>query len=146
MDENVQGIAPTGSAKFPLPSVDFIQDIILDVFRNQGKKRPPSGLGNRPQNPSEFLVGRRRNTAWSPSLARFTGLRAIVDDILWAYCLRPHVDVSCFTLAQRAITAFLALSLRSSGVIAAALAGPPFLPPRRPKATAYGFLRLFAMP
>jgi len=40
------------------------------------------------------------------------------------------------TLAQRASTALRALSLRSCGVIAAALARPPFLPPRLPRATA----------
>jgi len=39
-------------------------------------------------------------------------------------------------LAHRACTAFLALSLRSSGVMAAALAGPPFFPPFLPRATA----------
>jgi hypothetical protein len=33
----------------------------------------------------------------------------------------------------------LALALRSSGVILAALAGPPFLPPFRPSATAAEF-------
>jgi hypothetical protein len=43
----------------------------------------------------------------------------------------------CF--AHLAETAFLALSLRSSAVILAALAGPPLRPPLRPKATAYGF-------
>src|SRR5437879_4722125 len=41
------------------------------------------------------------------------------------------------------MTAFRAASLRCSGVILAALAGPPFLPPLRPSATACGF---FAMP
>lgn len=41
-----------------------------------------------------------------------------------------------FTLAQRANTALRALSLRSCGVMAAALAGPPFFPPRLPNATA----------
>ena len=45
-------------------------------------------------------------------------------------------SVSAFTLAHRACTAFLALSLRSSGVMAAALAGPPFFPPFLPRATA----------
>jgi hypothetical protein len=44
-----------------------------------------------------------------------------------------------FTLAQRAFTAFLALSLRSSAVMLAALAGPPFKPPLRPRATAAAF-------
>ena len=43
------------------------------------------------------------------------------------------------TRAHRAFTAFLALSLRSSAVMLAALAGPPFRPPLRPNATAYGF-------
>jgi hypothetical protein len=47
-------------------------------------------------------------------------------------------------LAHRAKTAFRALSLRSSGVILAARAGPPFLPPFRPRATAAGFFRLVA--
>jgi IS1 family transposase len=42
-----------------------------------------------------------------------------------------------------AMTALRADSLRSSGVIAAALAGPPFFPPFLPSATACGF---FAMP
>lgn len=40
---------------------------------------------------------------------------------------------------HRATTAFRAASLRSSAVIAAALAGPPFFPPLRPRATAAGF-------
>jgi hypothetical protein len=48
--------------------------------------------------------------------------------------------VLCF--AHLAVTAFLALSLRSSAVMLAALAGPPFKPPLRPKATAYGFFFL----
>ena len=59
---------------------------------------------------------------------------------------RPPIPVYAFAalaLAQRAITAFLAASLRSVAVIAAALAGPPTLPPRRPRATAIGFLRFF---
>lgn len=46
--------------------------------------------------------------------------------------------------AHRATAAFLALAARSSGVMLAARAGPPFLPPLRPRATAAGFFR-FAM-
>lgn len=53
--------------------------------------------------------------------------------------------VSRLTLAQRAKTAFLALSLRSWGVMLAARAGPPLRPPLRPSATAYGFLRFLAI-
>src|SRR5580698_1586962 len=49
-----------------------------------------------------------------------------------------------FDLAHRTKTALRALSLRSSGVILAARAGPPFLPPLRPRATAAGFFLLFA--
>src|SRR5438132_11038289 len=41
--------------------------------------------------------------------------------------------------SQRAVTACLALSLRSSGVMLAARARPPFLAPLRPKATAAAF-------
>jgi len=41
-----------------------------------------------------------------------------------------------FTLAQRANTALRALSLRSCGVMLAALANPPFFPPRLPSQTA----------
>src|SRR5438093_9191104 len=41
---------------------------------------------------------------------------------------------------QRASAALRALWLRCRFVIFAALAGPPFLPPKRPKATAAGFL------
>ena len=52
--------------------------------------------------------------------------------------------LSAFTRAQRAFTALRALALRSSGVILAARAGPPFIPPLRPRATAAGFLRLLA--
>jgi len=48
---------------------------------------------------------------------------------------------SVLTLAHRASTAFLALSLRCSAVNFAALAGPPFFPPLRPSATAAGFFR-----
>jgi hypothetical protein len=48
---------------------------------------------------------------------------------------------SALRLAHRARTAFLALSLRSSGVNASFLAGPPLRPPLRPNATASGFLR-----
>lgn len=51
----------------------------------------------------------------------------------------------CLTLAQRANTAFLALSLRSWGVMFAARAGPPLRPPLRPSATAYGFFRFRTM-
>jgi hypothetical protein len=46
--------------------------------------------------------------------------------------------------AHRARAAFRALAARSSAVMLAARAGPPFLPPLRPRATAAGFLR-FAM-
>jgi hypothetical protein len=48
---------------------------------------------------------------------------------------------SCFSLylAHRAATACLALSLRSSGVMLAARARPPFLAPLSPSATAAGF-------
>lgn len=56
-----------------------------------------------------------------------------------------ELDLFSLAFAQRETTAFLALSLRSSGVIFAARAGPPFRPPLRPNATAYGFLRFFAM-
>ena len=42
-------------------------------------------------------------------------------------------------LLQRAAAAFFAISLRFRGLKAAALAAPPFLPPRRPSATAAGF-------
>ena len=42
-------------------------------------------------------------------------------------------------LAHRARAAFRALAARSSGVILAARAGPPFFPPLRPSATAAGF-------
>ena len=48
-------------------------------------------------------------------------------------------------LAHRARTAFLALSLRSSGVMAAALANPPCFAPRLPRATACGFFRFLSM-
>src|ERR1022692_4938512 len=47
--------------------------------------------------------------------------------------------------AQRAWTALRALSLRCAGVSLAALAGPPFLPPFRPRATAAGFFFVKAM-
>jgi hypothetical protein len=49
----------------------------------------------------------------------------------------------CFlTFAHLANTAFRALSLRSSAVMLAALAGPPIFPPLRPNATAAGFFFL----
>jgi len=48
-----------------------------------------------------------------------------------------HGVLPRFLLAQRAVTAFLALSLRCSGVIPAALAGPPFLPPFFPSFEKY---------
>jgi hypothetical protein len=54
--------------------------------------------------------------------------------------LRPLFN---FSRAQRAKTAFLAPSLRSSRVIAAALAGPTFIPSDLPKARAYGFSRCY---
>jgi hypothetical protein len=43
---------------------------------------------------------------------------------------------------QRAIAARSAISFRRSGVRALALAFPPLAPPKRPRATAAGFLRL----
>jgi len=63
---------------------------------------------------------------------------------------RPWVYLSAgcsfaLTLAHLVKTAFLALSLRSSTVMLAARAGPPFLPPFLPRATAYGFFRFFAI-
>src|SRR5205085_8674387 len=56
---------------------------------------------------------------------------------------------SPLAFAQRARTALRALSLRCLGVSLAARAGPPFLPPFRPSATAAGsffFVALTAMP
>jgi hypothetical protein len=55
----------------------------------------------------------------------------------------------CFALyiAHLALTALRALSDRSSGVMLAALAGPPILPPLRPSITAAGFfLCVFGIP
>src|SRR2546422_11389379 len=60
------------------------------------------------------------------------------------YC-RMDYERSFFWRSHRAMTALRAASLRSSGVIAAALAKPPFFPPLRPSATAAGFF-LFVMP
>src|SRR5258708_6436386 len=59
---------------------------------------------------------------------------------------RARLPLSFPALAHRARTAFLALALRCSGVILAARAGPPFLPPFRPRATAAGFLFLAMVP
>ena len=42
-------------------------------------------------------------------------------------------------MAHRAAAAFFAISDRCSGVNFAARAFPPFLPPKRPRATAAGF-------
>ena len=44
-----------------------------------------------------------------------------------------------FCFFHLAMTALRAISFRRSGLKAAALAGPPFLPPFRPRATAWGF-------
>jgi len=46
-----------------------------------------------------------------------------------------------FATFQRACAARFAMSLRSLGLKAAALAFPPFRPPRRPSVTAAGFFR-----
>jgi hypothetical protein len=51
----------------------------------------------------------------------------------------------CLAFAHLARTAFRALALRSSGVIFAALAGPPLRPPLRPRATAAGSFSLFGV-
>ena len=48
-----------------------------------------------------------------------------------------------FALAQRASTAFRANSRLCSGVRRAVLALPPFRPPKRPRATAWGFFGFF---
>lgn len=48
-------------------------------------------------------------------------------------------SASRLAFSHLACTALRALSLRSSAVIFAALAGPPFRPPRRPSMTAAGF-------
>ena len=91
------------------------------------------------------LIRRNRNyarRAWGhisrsslPVLRRLAGpYRRFFFDFLWA-----------FSLAHRASTAFRASSRLSCGVSFATLAFPPFKPPRRPKATACGFLFL-AMP
>ena len=50
-----------------------------------------------------------------------------------------HFNFFFRLFAHLAKTAFLALSLRCSGVSFAARALPPFRPPRRPNATAAGF-------
>ena len=50
-----------------------------------------------------------------------------------------------FALVQRAWTALRALALRCSGVSLAALAGPPFFPPLRPRAAAAGSFFITAM-
>lgn len=49
-------------------------------------------------------------------------------------------DFLFFSLFQRVSAAFLAISDRCSLVSAFALALPPFRPPKRPSATAAGFL------
>lgn len=54
----------------------------------------------------------------------------------------PFAPFEALAFSHLALTAFRALSLRSSAVMLAALAGPPFSPPLRPKATAYGFFFL----
>lgn len=47
-----------------------------------------------------------------------------------------------FRFAHLALTALRASSRRSSGVSCAIRAFPPFRPPNRPRATAFGFFRL----
>src|SRR5262245_42942717 len=51
----------------------------------------------------------------------------------------PSSYFSDFAFSHRAKTALRAASLRASGLIYAALTGPPFFPPLRPRATAAGF-------
>lgn len=55
---------------------------------------------------------------------------------------RPGYAFVSLAFAQRATAAFRAISLRFLGVNLAARASPPFLAPRRPKATAWGFFGL----
>jgi hypothetical protein len=50
------------------------------------------------------------------------------------------LDFHGFFFPQRALAALDAIADRFRGPRAAALAAPPFSPPRRPKATAWGFL------
>jgi hypothetical protein len=45
-----------------------------------------------------------------------------------------------WTLAHLALAAFFAIDRRFAGLSLSALAFPPFCPPRRPSATAAGFL------
>lgn len=49
-----------------------------------------------------------------------------------------------FVFPHRAFAALAAIAVRFFGVKAAALAAPPFRPPKRPRATAAGFLRFGA--
>ena len=75
-------------------------------------------------------------------LARFRSIRitlALVPPFLVTEIAEGLPDL-ILTLAQRAVTAFLALWLRCAGVNLAARAGPPFNPPLRPSATAAVFL------
>ena len=67
---------------------------------------------------------------WAPSELMCPGLRWYNQAYLVSGCFLP----------QRAAAAFCALAFRSAGVMRCARVLPPFLPPRRPRATAAGFL------
>jgi hypothetical protein len=59
--------------------------------------------------------------------------------------IHPFFQESLFASAHLANTASLADLLRCLAVSFLARAGPPFRPPKRPKATAAGFLRFLAI-
>ncbi len=75
--------------------------------------------------------------AYRPRLVRSSAVCEGAPRLLGAIC--PDVSQSCMPFfPHRAAAAFCADTRRSSGVIAAARARPPFNPPLRPSATAAG--------
>jgi hypothetical protein len=59
---------------------------------------------------------------------------------MWAILKRGILAISFYFFPHRALAALAAIWDRLRGDSAAALASPPFRPPRRPSATAWGFL------
>src|ERR1017187_4249566 len=85
------------------------------------------------------LIGRCRISVGSfVALIRANRVRAAWSEVS-ATAGVASSSLPLLAFAQRAWTALRALSLRCAGVSLAALAGPPFLPPFRPRATAAGF-------
>lgn len=65
------------------------------------------------------------------------------ENLLWNWILELSEDIEAHPLPHRALAAFFAIDFRLAADSFSARAFPPFCPPSRPRATAWGFFPAF---